>query len=325
MDNFNVIKYIPAYQDQWNDFVANSKNATFLFLRDFMDYHQDRFNDNSLLIFKNKKLIAVFPANRTEDTLHSHQGLSYGGLIFQKNINFKDALHSFKALLKFCHAEGFKYIVLKLIPKIYHKYPSDEIDYFLFLTHSEIIRRDVSSTIDNSNKIKIRSNRVEGKRKAEKQGLIIKEEVIFKGFWNEILIPNLHDRHQSKPVQSLEEIELLHSKFPKNIRQFNVYKGTKIVAGANIFETKKVAHVQYISANQDKQQLGSLDFLFEHLINSVFKEKKYFDFGISNENRGHNINEGLLLWKEGFGARSVVHDFYKIDTNNFNLLDNVLI
>lgn len=324
MDNFNIIKYIPPYYNKWNNFVANSKNATFLFHRDFMDYHQDRFNDNSLLIFKNEKLVAVLPANKKEDTLYSHQGLSYGGLIFQKNINFKDAFQSFKELLKFCKVGGIKSINLKLLPKIYHEYPSDEMDYFLFLIHSELIRRDVSSTIDNSSKIKIQSNRIEGKRKAERQGLIVKEEANFNGFWNEILIPNLQDRHQSKPVHSLKEIELLQSNFPKNIRQFNVYKDSKIVAGTTIFETKKVAHVQYISANFDKQKLGSLDFLFEHLINSVFKEKKYFDFGISNENNGYNINEGLLFWKEGFGARSIVHDFYKIDTKNYNLLDGVL-
>ena len=64
--------------------MATAKNSTFLFHRDFMDYHQDRFDDYSLLIFKKEKLIAVFPANKIDEILYSHQGLSYGGLVFYK-------------------------------------------------------------------------------------------------------------------------------------------------------------------------------------------------------------------------------------------------
>ncbi len=290
-----------------------------------MEYHKDRFDDNSLLVFKDETLIAVFPANKKEDMLFSHQGLSYGGLIFQKKISFKDAFQAFKELLSFVKVEGFQTLILNIVPKIYHKYPSDEIDYFLFLAEAKLIRRDVSSAIENSNPLKIKSNRLEGKKKAEKQGLIIKEKTCFEGFWSKVLIPNLEERHQAKPVHSLDEISLLHSKFSKNIRQFNVYKDDEVVAGTTIFETNQVAHVQYISANSKKQQLGSLDFLFEYLINSVFKDKKYFDFGISNENQGQNLNEGLLYWKEGFGARSIVHDFYEIDLSKQHNLDSVLI
>ena len=144
-------------------------------------------------------------------------------------------------------------------------------------------------------------------------------------FWNEILIPNLSEKHQAKPVHSLDEIQYLHSKFPKNIRQFNVYQNDKIVSGTTIFETNLVAHSQYISGNSDKNELGSLDFLHDYLISNVFKDKKYFDFGISNENQGQNINQGLLFWKEGFGARTIVQNFYEIETKNYPLLESVLI
>ena len=44
-----------------------------------MDYHKDRFEDYSLMVFKDEKLVAVLPANRVEDKLFSHQGLTYGG------------------------------------------------------------------------------------------------------------------------------------------------------------------------------------------------------------------------------------------------------
>ena len=80
-----------------------------------------------------------------------------------------------------------------------------------------------------------------------------------------------------------------------------------------------------ISGNGDKNRLGSLDFLHTHLIDNVFQKKDYFDFGSSNENNGLNINEGLQYWKEGFGARTITQDFYKVCTTNFRLLDDVML
>ena len=141
----------------------------------------------------------------------------------------------------------------------------------------------------------------------------------------EILIPNLKQKHQAKPVHTIDEISFLKSKFPNNIRQFNVYKEDKIVAGTTIFESENVAHSQYISGNSNKNELGSLDFLHNYLISNVFKEKDFFDFGISNENQGKNINQGLLSWKEGFGSRTIVQNFYEIETKNYSLLENVLL
>ena len=136
--------------------------------------------------------------------------------------------------------------------------------------------------------------------------------------------PNLKQIHNQNPVHSLEEIELLQSRFPKNIKQFNVYKNNEIVAGATIFETPTVAHAQYISANEMGRQTGGLDFLFNYLLQH-FSEKKYFDFGISNEAQGMKVNNGLLHWKETFGGRSIVHDFYEIKTENHQFLNNIFI
>ncbi len=166
---------------------------------------------------------------------------------------------------------------------------------------------------------------MEGVSRGQKQELNIKEVETFDEFWNEILIKNLEEKHQAAPVHSLEEISALKLNFPKQIRQFNVYINEKIVAGTTIFETKDVAHSQYISGNSDKNRLGSLDFLHFHLIETVFKDKMYFDFGTSNENNGKNINAGLQYWKEGFGARTITQDFYSVETKNHQLLETVML
>jgi hypothetical protein len=278
------------------------------------------------LIFKKKSLIALFPANRVKDKIFSHQGLSYGGLVLNKSIGFSDVFECLKALLIYYNKNGIRKIQLKLLPKIYHVQPSDEIDYLLFKLKAKIIRRDLSTVIDNFNQIEINdNNRKRGLKKAIKNKLRIEEVDYLEAFWNTILIPNLKEKHSVKPVHSLEEINILKKKFPNNIRQFNVYKEKNIVAGVTVFETKKVAHVQYISANQQKQQLGSLDLIFDYLINQEFKNKPYFDFGVSNENQGKQINFGLMHWKESFGGRSIVHDFYEIKVENQFLLEDIII
>ncbi|HET8884826.1 MAG TPA: GNAT family N-acetyltransferase [Salinimicrobium sp.] len=325
MSQFEVVKYNSDYFSAWNEFISRSKNATFLFHRDFMEYHKDRFEDYSLLVFEKKKLVALFPANRVGADLFSHRGLTYGGLLLPSEIKLEKTLHIFKSLLEFIASEGFEKIQLKLMPKIYHAIPSDEMDYLLFLTEAKLVKREVSAAIGIFSKLKIQKNRIEGVKKAENAGLVIKEEKNFNRFWNEILIPNLADKHRANPVHSSEEIRLLAEIFPMNIRQFNVFKNEKIVAGATIFESENVAHVQYISGNEEKQTLGSLDFLFEHLINEVFQNKKYFDFGTSNEEAGKKLNSGLMFWKECYGARSISQDTYEINPKLCINLQNVLL
>ena len=89
---FTIRRYTPADKRIWDLYVAKSKNATFLFRRDYMDYHSDRFADYSLLFFKGSRLYALLPANIEGDTLFSHHGLTYGGLIMDKEVCTADVL-----------------------------------------------------------------------------------------------------------------------------------------------------------------------------------------------------------------------------------------
>lgn len=325
MVNYKVIKYTSPKFKEWNNFVLKSKNATFLFNRDFMEYHQERFQDYSLMIYRNEKLTAILPGNILDNDLYSHQGLTYGGLILKTDVKFEIVLEVFEVLLEYLNFSGIKNLFVKQVPKIYNRLFTEEIQYLMFILKAELIKRETLSVVNLSTNIKIGNNRLEGFKRGNKHGLIVQEEEDFNLFWNTILIKNLRDKHNAQPVHSIEDIRLLKKRFPKNIRQFNVYHKDCIVAGTTIFESELVAHSQYISGNENNNQLGSLDFLHVHLIKEVFKDKKYFDFGTSNENNGLNINKGLQFWKEGFGARTVTQDFYKIPTGNHDVLNTVFI
>lgn len=325
MRDYKIIRYSKEYFQIWNEFISKSKNGTFLFHRNFMEYHKDRFEDFSLLVFRKNKLVTVLPANKVENTLHSHQGLSYGGVIVKPELKFNILVELFREILSFLNGLNIIYFEIKMLPSIYSQLPNDELLYMMFLLDAELIKRESLSVINNEAVIKISRNRMEGVKRGEKHNLRIIEENSFDAFWNEILIPNLKLKHNSSPVHSLEEISVLKGYFTNNIRQFNTYYEDTLVAGATIFETKNVAHCQYISGNIEKNILGSLDLLHYHLISNVFSDKKYFDFGSSNKNEGKQVNYGLQYWKEGFGARIITQDFYKIETKNYKLLDSVIV
>ena len=57
----------------------------------------------------------------------------------------------------------------------------------------------------------------------------------------------------------------------------------------------------------------------------IYVNHRYFDFGNSHENEGMKINQGLNYWKEGFGARSLIQDYYEVETSNSEKLKNILI
>ncbi|WAC03350.1 GNAT family N-acetyltransferase [Lacinutrix neustonica] len=290
-----------------------------------MEYHSDRFQDHSLLVFKADELVAVLPANKVGTLLYSHQGLTYGGLLLGEALKLQDTAQVLKTILVFLSTINITHINIKLSPACYHIKASDEMSFLLHHLKAEKYRCDALSVIDLHEKLLFSKDRISGVKRGQRNGLVVREVQEFSAFWDHILLPNLKLKHQSKPAHTLKEIALLKERFPQQIRQFNVYKDNVVVAGTTIFETKKVAHSQYISGNLDKNTLGSLDFLHVHLITHIFKDKRYFDFGTSHENQGENINEGLLYWKEGFGARTVTMDFYSLPVAKYNNIDRIFI
>ena len=309
---FEIKKYTQEDKAVWDAFVKESKNATFLFHRDYMDYHADRFVDSSLLLYKNNTLYALFPANVNGNVVYSHQGLTYGGLLLSTKATLKEVLGIFDQISIFYKSDGIEQIIYKAIPYIYHKYSAQEDLYALFRNNAQLICRHASSTIDFVEPIKFPEQRRAGIRKAIRNDLAISLSEDFTPFWS-ILTENLVNRYGKKPVHNLEEISLLKEKFPQNIKLYLVYHGEEAIAGTVVYEFNHLVHVQYISANSEGKNLGALDILFDNLINETYKTFSYFDFGQSTEDNGMVLNEGLIFQKEGFGGRCVTYDTYKIE------------
>lgn len=314
MHTFKAIKYHPSLKAQWNSFIASSKNGTFLFNRNFMDYHKDRFVDHSIMVYKNETLFALLPANVVENTVISHQGLTYGSFVLSEKAKLFDVFEAFKVTLQFLESENMVTLEIRNIPTFYNTLPADELAYILFKANATLVKRDALMVIDTTNNLGFQKNRREGINKALRNNLKIVIEDNFAPFWNNILIPNLKNKHGINPVHSLEEITLLASRFPDNIKQVSVYKEDTIVAGTTVFLTKTTIHPQYVSGNSTKNSYGSLDLAYNFIINHFAKGKRYFDFNISSEEQGKKLNSGLIFWKESCGARTFVADNYVIKT-----------
>ncbi|MCH2491032.1 MAG: GNAT family N-acetyltransferase [Flavobacteriales bacterium] len=317
---YKAIRYTANHKDEWDAFVATAKNATFLFQRDFMDYHSDRFEDHSVMVYKDDALYAVLPANIRNDALYSHQGLTYGSFVLQEKAKLLYALEAFKTMLQFLSENKITSLEIKVIPTFYNKLPADELVYFLYKAEAQLIKRDVLMVIDYDHQLRFQKNRREGINKAKRNGLTVRVDSNFEGFWNEILIPNLNKKHGIDPVHSLDEIKMLAKRFPKQIQQVNVYKGDTLVAGTTVFLTHTTIHPQYVSGNVDKNSFGSLDLAYDFIINHFKEDKRYFDFNISSEEDGKVLNTGLIFWKESCGARAFTADNYLIETASYNKL-----
>ena len=308
-----VIQYTANHAKRWDEFVKNTKNNHFFFQRDYMEYHRDRFEDHSLLVVdENEKLIAVLPANIKDGILYSHQGLTFGGFLIDDKMRTETMLEIFESLKIFSNQAGIKKIIYKCIPYIYHIKPSEEDRYALFRNHAKLIRRDVSSTVNLTEQIRYSKGRKWTVNKAKKENIKIIESDDYKSFWT-LLSNVLESKHKAKPVHSLDEMTLLADKFPKNIKLYLAEKDGIVIAGALLYENKHIVHTQYLANSETGRATGALDLLIDHLIKEVYNDKKYFDFGISNEDDGNYLNTGLISQKEGFGARAVVHDFYELE------------
>jgi Acetyltransferase (GNAT) domain len=306
-----VERYEPKWQPVWDEFVSRSKNGVFLFQRSYMEYHADRFIDNSLLFFDGDKLIALLPANRREDALVSHAGLTFGGFVTDHRMKTPVMLQLFDALKAHCRDVGVTTVVYKVVPHIYHRVPAEEDLYALFVHGGRLVRRDVSSSIRMRDRVGLSKGRKWAAKRARSCGLAVRPTTDFESFMA-IKEEDLRLRYNARPTHTAAELRLLAERFPDNIKLFGAYRGDVLLGGVVVYESPRVAHTQYIATTQEGKELPALDCVLDGLLNETYADKPYFDFGISTEDGGRALNVGLIENKESYGARAVAYDWYEI-------------
>lgn len=307
----NITHYTPDMKADWDNFVARSKNGTFLLMRDYMEYHADRFPDHSYIFSDDDgQIVALLPATLRGDALSSHAGLTYGGLIMDDKTAAGDPLRMLDLLRNQLRSENITSLIYKAIPHIYHRQPAEEDLYALFRNNASLAIRNLSTAINLRNPIP--SSRL-GKRALKRQrkaGISVSQVESVASFWD-IVIQDRRIRHNTKPVHSAQELDYLRSHFPQNILFFTAADPDGgILGGAVIYLDRRVIHLQYAACTQRGKELYATDVIYHHLIFNQLADNDWFDFGISNEDNGLYLNEGMTHHKEEFGGRSVVYDTY---------------
>lgn len=315
MADYTVKKYNHNDFALWNDFVAQAKNATFLFHRDFMEYHKDRFEDFSLLVFEQDKLRAILPANINGNAVYSHQGLTYGGLVYLSKLKAEKVESILDEILLFLKENQIEAFYYKPLPDFYLTEGNKEIEFFLLKRKAVLERKEMNLAVNLSVPLNISKSKLKHFRRIENLDLDIVEEQEFNPFWEKVLEPRLLEKFNTIPVHSKEDITLLKSKFPQNIKQFSAYKNDEIIAGITIFESKNVVKSQYGATSKTGEEFRALDFLFINLMHKYKRKgKHFFDMGIVNSDT-EDYHIGLLKQKEELGCSVYSQDFYKIEIN----------
>lgn len=308
----------------WDDFVAVSRNGTFMQQRTFLNYHPpERFADCSVMVYKPcGELIAVVPAAQVMEgqkrVFLSYPGASHGGIIVDKRFGTAEAMELVTLLTEYCKANRFNAIEIKMIPRIYYSWPSDEIDFALRYSGYSPVSSELATALPVKEVVTASENLIESTRrnirKAQKYGVNIEESNDFAAYWR-ILAENLEQKHHAHPTHTLAEILDLTNRYPGAIKLFAAFQEGEMISGVVAFLlNSRVVNCFYIASNSRYQNLRSLELLFFKLIDwSRENGYCYLDWGISTEAKGIRINQGLFSFKEKFGGRGVLRESYYID------------
>lgn len=303
-----VRPYAPADAAVWNGVVESSRNGVLLHRRDYMDYHADRFVDQSLLVERDGEPVAVFPANRQGGAVVSHGGLTYAGLIATRALRAESTLAVFERIGEHYRAQGVERVVYKAVPHVFHAYPCEEDLYALHRLGARLKRRDLSSVIALHEPFRFTEERRRAVDKAKRAGLrtgIGDDLASFHALLTEVL-----RRHHAVPTHSVAELDLLRSRFPGRITLHQASREGALLAGVIVYDFGRVVHTQYMAASEEGRRLNALNLLLAELLDR-YADRHYFSFGISTEREGQVLNGGLVAQKEYFGARAIAHDFYE--------------
>ena len=308
---FDIVRYTPVHHDAWNRYVAKARNATFLFYREYMDYHSDRFRDHSLLFYVGNHLHSILPAHEIDDIFCSHRGLTYGGLLMDVDVTTADVLKLFEELNAYLHQYGFRKVLYRSVPWVYHRLPAEEDLYAMFWKCGAHLQQRMSGTVIFMDAhLRWRKDHRRRLRQAQNAGIKVVGNSSLSEFWP-VLNDNLHRKFQAQSVHTLEEIELLQSRFPNNIIQYNAFLGDEIVGGVTFYVMGHVLHGQYSGTTDEGKRLGAMEAIYEQVMYHDYANMRYLDFGTSNEAGGSILNEGLIAHKEGYGGRTVMYDTYE--------------
>lgn len=315
---YNVTRLNEANKSSFQQLYSQCAHITFQHSLKFMDYHEDRFEDHSVLILENETPKGYLLAARdlsNNDVVISHPGATFSGLVMTSDIKGSRLTELLASVLSFYRLEGFQTLIYKDVPRIYCPHSKGDFTYAAFRNQAQYHMVQLSAVIDLSHEDSFSSRRIRTLKKNSTQLNISNDWTNLNSYWD-VLSDNLWDKFRARPVHTLAEIELLKESFGNSIELFTATQKnqSEIIAGILVFKSSRVWKTQYISSSIQGRELGAVDFLIQKIMNSARSMNAiYLDLGTSNENSGLVLNENLYNYKLEFGAEGVAYEQFRFD------------
>lgn len=306
-----TVPYETSLRGAWDSLVDQARNGHFLFRRDYLEYHADRFPDASFLFRENGKWLGLVAGHLWGDEgWASHKGLTFGGLVLSSQSRTPQVREMLNGLHARLRERGRTVVRWKPLPWFHAREPSQEDLYFLFRLRARLVSRTLGTLVE-PRRMRLSPSRLRICERSRREGLRVERRDDWQNFWP-ILERNLGDRHDTRPVHSLDEIRLLASRFPENIQLFGALQDDQWHAGIVVFRTAEVFHVQYSAATDEGRTMHAPNLLALELGQvHAAGSSRWMSFGNSCERGGDWLNDGLLAFKESHGGHGVVYEEYE--------------
>jgi hypothetical protein len=289
----------------WDDFVRASRNGHFMLQRGYMDYHAQRFTDESLLFFRGDSLVAVLPAHRCDSTLASHVGLPFAGLVVGPRTLHRDVRSAFEQLGAYMRDTHLARFTCTPTPVCYHSTPFEDDIYALYTLGARCTGMKLSAGFPGlAPPSQSARTAHELRRTARRHPCHFRETDDVRAFWTH-LERFLCEYHGARPVHTADEMALLKSRFPGHIRMVVAEAGGEVIAGLLIYLTDRVQRSQYIfRPSDDRARITAR--LTLHMATHPDYQRAWHDLGTSESPLTGQVDAGVLLNKEISGARGTI-------------------
>ena len=320
-----ALPYVGAFEQKWDAFVHTARNGTIFHTRRFLAYHpHDRFTDASLLLMDGEKIVGLLPAASREENgkkiLVSHPGASYGGLVVDSSASVEDTGEMIDAIINEAKKEKFAGVSMLRLPpaSLQTMYAEDQL-YWMYHRGFTMTRCEMDGAIDvdalrGTDVLESLTGKCRNMvRQAERAGITVKLTNDFKTYWP-ILEGVLKGRHGTKPTHAYEEIQKLHNLLPEGFRLLSAYEGKTMVGGIVLVTINdRALYTLYMAQEYASQQKHPMHLLLVEAIRLAIQEKRrVLHLGVSTEDGGKKINEGLFFFKESFGCRPVRRESWEL-------------
>lgn len=322
--SLRVSTFTSADASRWDQFVRDSRNGNFFHTRAFLSYHpSDRFTDASVWVMDGEKPRAVLPAAEREvdgkRMLVAHPGASYGGAVFAADVGVQESGQILAALTDHARAQKFAGMqFLRLPPTSIRKEFSEDQEYWMYQNGWRCTRMEMDGAIDlcgatEENALSLLTGKCRNMvRQAERAGITVRETDDFSSFWR-ILNATL-SRHKVTPTHTIEEILRLKNACPKDVRLFGAFLDQTLVGGIVVMTLHENAlYTLYMAQDYEHQSAHPIHAVLTDVIRTTIREdRRILHLGVSTEDGGKSINEGLFFFKESFHCRPVRRESWEL-------------